>query len=100
MGVYKHNNELFPERRGISGVLPKPLDSRRGRRLRRISKRSVFLWVLLLVVLFSIYLIAFGLKMHFHGALQDDNSSLVDVHEEVPVLNVSDQIRKKPRRQK
>ncbi|CAH9125275.1 unnamed protein product [Cuscuta epithymum] len=100
MGVYKHSSELFPERRGIAVVLSKPLDSRRGRRLRRISKRSLFLWVLLLVVLFSIYLIVFGLKMHSHGALQDDNSSLVDIQEEVPMFNVSDQMRKKPRRQK
>lgn len=67
MGVYKHNSELFPERRGIAVVVSKSLDSRRSRRFSRVLKRSFLLWVLLLAVLFAIYLIAFGLKMHSHG---------------------------------
>nr|GMC53400.1 Pentatricopeptide repeat-containing protein [Ipomoea batatas] len=99
MGVYKHNNELFPERRGIAVVVSKSLDSRRSRRLSRVSKRSLLLWVLLLAVLFSIYLIVFGLKMHSHDGLQDSHSSWLEIQDEISAFNTSEP-RKKPRRQK
>lgn len=102
MGAFKHSSEFFPERRGgIAVVVPsKSLDLRRGRRLGRISKRSLFLWGILLAVLFSIILIAFGLEMHSHGVLPDGHLSLVEVHEEISRINASDLTRKKPRRQK
>lgn len=74
--------------------------SRRVRRFSRISRQSLLFWLLSLAVMFFICLAIFGLKMHFHGGI----SSLDHVEEELLVHNVSQHVsqqqRKKPRRQR
>lgn len=76
MALYRHNNELLLEKRGIIGAVFKSLTQRkhglrvfrRGTRL-RASIRRFLLWMFTIAVLFSIYLAVFGLKVPFHGEI-------------------------------
>ncbi|KAI8527332.1 hypothetical protein RHMOL_Rhmol12G0067300 [Rhododendron molle] len=107
MALYRHNNELLPEKRGIIGAVFKSLTQRkhglrvfrRGTRL-RVSIRRFLLWMFTIAVLFSIYLAVFGLKVPFHGKMEDGISSLREAQEEFLGADVSERPRIKPHRQR
>ncbi|OVA13347.1 Protein of unknown function DUF616 [Macleaya cordata] len=71
MALYRHGNELLPERREITGSIVRHYDYasriRRGKRFGRLSKRRLSFWMFLLALLFLIYLSVFDVKLQLHG---------------------------------
>ncbi|PIN24084.1 hypothetical protein CDL12_03205 [Handroanthus impetiginosus] len=59
--------------------------SRRARRFGRICRQRLLFWLLSLAVIFSIYFVYFGIKIHFHGT----DSPLKNVKEASNVNNVA-----------
>ncbi|KAF7124790.1 hypothetical protein RHSIM_Rhsim12G0062300 [Rhododendron simsii] len=107
MALYRHNNELIPEKRGINiGAVFKSLNQRkhglrvfcRGTRL-RVSIRRFLLWMFTMAVLFSIYLAVFGMKVPFHGKMEDGISSLREAQDEFLGVDASKRQKIKPGRQ-
>lgn len=75
MGLFGHNNEQLPERRGTVPGFFKFLGKtehgsravRRGRRLGRTTRKRFSCLFLTLTTSFLLYLAVFGLKVNLHG---------------------------------
>lgn len=70
MGLFRHSNELLPERRVNTGEHGARV-VRRGRRFSRITRQKFWCWVFLLATLFLLYILVFGLKVLFHGKIRE-----------------------------
>ncbi|XAR56013.1 hypothetical protein NMG60_11036285 [Bertholletia excelsa] len=106
MALYRHGSEQLPDK-GIIGAVFKSLDGskhglravRRGTRFGRISMRRFLFWMLSVIMLFSIYLAVFGIKVQFHGKMESGVSLLREVREEFLGSDALDKPKRKPRRQ-
>ncbi|KAJ8760939.1 hypothetical protein K2173_021977 [Erythroxylum novogranatense] len=112
MSLYKHNGDLLlPERRGIIGVVVNSLGRtehgsrlvRRGKKFGRISKPSLFIWILLFAALFLTSSALFGLKLLFPvrigGNGKKFSAPILEIEQETSGSNVVRTTSSKKRRQ-
>ncbi|KAF3431448.1 hypothetical protein FNV43_RR26179 [Rhamnella rubrinervis] len=86
MGLFRHSNELLPERRVTTGEHGARV-VRRGRRFSRITRQKFWCWVLLVATLFLLYIVVFGLKVLFHGKLEGSVSVSQEVRRDLSISN-------------
>ncbi|KAI4328425.1 hypothetical protein L6164_020782 [Bauhinia variegata] len=111
MALYRNNGELFTERRGIIDGILKAVGKgdhgsrvvHRGRRFGRVTIHRLSQWFLLIVASFSIYMLVFGLKVFFQGAvtpkMETKNSILLGLQEDFSGSEVGRPPKSKHRKQ-